>query len=172
MNHKKLVLLLATVTTGLSAGLFFAFSVAFNPALARLSDAEFIKTMQAINEVIENPVFFLAFFGAVILLPLAAYLYRDEIGKRFKLLILATVLYVIGCVGITMSANIPLNNTLAKVAVESSSEEELATARHDYVPPWNTWHTIRTVAAVAALGVVAASCLLTENQVRVKKRNQ
>ena len=62
-QKKQLILLLATVTTGLIAGLFYTFSVAINPGLSALSDANYIAAMNSINKVIENPVFFFSFFG-------------------------------------------------------------------------------------------------------------
>jgi hypothetical protein len=47
-------LLLATLPIGLITGLFYGFSAAINPALARLPDAGYIETMQAINGVLQN----------------------------------------------------------------------------------------------------------------------
>ncbi|WP_426059260.1 hypothetical protein [Hymenobacter sp. B1770] len=53
---------MATVSTGLVAGVYYGFSVAVNPGLARLPAPAYIAAMQAINDVIQNPVFAASFF--------------------------------------------------------------------------------------------------------------
>jgi len=71
----------ATLTTGLVAGVYYAYAVSVNLGLAAQPDASYVATMQAINERIENPLFFLTFFGAALfpLAALAAY-YRRPLG--------------------------------------------------------------------------------------------
>ena len=59
-------LLLATLTTDLVAGLFYAYSVSVNLGLAAQPDASYVSTMNAINERIQNPLFFASFFGAIL----------------------------------------------------------------------------------------------------------
>ncbi|MFF0060695.1 hypothetical protein ACFYRC_03935 [Streptomyces sp. NPDC005279] len=46
------------------------------PALARSGDRIYVEVMQNINEVIQNPVFFAGFFGALILAAVAAWQQR------------------------------------------------------------------------------------------------
>jgi uncharacterized membrane protein len=85
----------ATLTTGLIAGVFYAYAVSVNLGLGVQPDASYVATMQAINERIENPLFFLSFFGAVLFLlaALSAHLPRPRLG-RFWLIALASALYV------------------------------------------------------------------------------
>ena len=66
-----------------------------NLGLAAQPDASYVATMQAINERIENPVFFASFFGAVIFLlaALAVHLPKPR-SSRFWLIALASALYV------------------------------------------------------------------------------
>src|SRR4051812_41285218 len=47
----------ATLTTGLMAGLFYAFDVSVMPGLSRTDDRTFVTAMRSINEAIENPLF-------------------------------------------------------------------------------------------------------------------
>jgi uncharacterized membrane protein len=54
---------LASLGSGLMAGLFFVFSVAVMKAFSRLTSAEGIAAMQAINVTIINPIFLAVFFG-------------------------------------------------------------------------------------------------------------
>jgi uncharacterized membrane protein len=126
---------LAIITTALTAGLFFGFVVAINPAFAHLPDSTYITAMQAINKAIVNPVFALAFFGPVILIPIVAY------KRKSRLLWLAAAFYIIGGIGVTYAVNVPLNNLLATGALE----------RHAFDKPWNQWHLVRTLAVIISL---------------------
>lgn len=158
---------IATIATGLSAGLFYGFSVGVNPGLKRLSDRNYVKGMQAINEDIQkNPIFLAGFLGAAIFLPLAAYAYRHSAnGRKMYLLIIASALYMIGPVGITAAKNVPLNDSLAGVDIDRTSNEKLATIRKNYAEPWNKWHGIRTlIGALALVAVVAASVSSQDNE--------
>ena len=51
----------ATVTTGLMAGLFYAYAVSVSLGLAAQPDAAYVATMNEINARIQNPLFFLSF---------------------------------------------------------------------------------------------------------------
>ena len=65
-NVRAGVLLLATVTTGLMAGLFAAFAYAVMPGLARVDDRSFVAGMRSINQAILNGWFALCFGGALV----------------------------------------------------------------------------------------------------------
>jgi len=160
MNLKKTVLILAATTTGLSAGLFFGFQVSVIPAFMTLSNAEYIAAMQAINIAILNPIFMLTFLGPAILLPVAAYPYRSAPASlQFILLVAAALLYIVGSLGITMGANVPLNDALAQFSLHSSTPAQAATARAVFEDPWNNWHMIRTLASIGSLVLVIIVCL-------------
>ena len=58
-------LIVAILTTGLTAGLFFSFAVAVMPALAASSDRTYVEAMRKINIVIINPLFLSCFLGAL-----------------------------------------------------------------------------------------------------------
>src|SRR5579884_425500 len=111
MKFKNIVLAAAAISTGLIAGLFFGYQVSVIPAFKTLSDVDYIAAMQAINIAIpQDPFFEFSFLGAAVFLPVAAYLHRSIPGSRqFPLLIGATLLYIIGTLGVTMAANVPLN---------------------------------------------------------------
>lgn len=157
MNTKQILLILATVTTALVAGLFFGFVVAINPAFARLPDAAYITAMQEINIAIINPAFIFCFVGAGIFLPLAA-LKQPRKSRQRSLLWLAAILYIIGVLGITSSINVPLNDILAKFQVTGSSAEQAAQARAAFADKWNNWHLVRTLANIAATVLAIMAC--------------
>ncbi len=160
MTLENMVLVLGGTLTSLLAGLFYAFNVALVPALRSIKGTQHIAAMQAINQKIENPVFFLSFFGPTILLPLAAYLHRD--GSQFPLLVAAAALHIIGANGVTIVGNIPLNKKLAKHDVSQLSEAEADQIRKEFQgtdTPWMRWHNVRTLAAIVATALIFIVCL-------------
>ena len=158
---RPLILALAIGTTALVAGLLYGFTVAVNPALARLPAPDYIRAMQAINDAILNPLFALSFFGAPVLLPLAAGLYarRPLARRRFRLLTLAAVLYLVGCLGVTVAVNVPLNEQLARFPVHTATAAQAEATRTAYAESWNRWHNVRTLASLAALGLAIGAGL-------------
>jgi uncharacterized membrane protein len=154
----------ATFTTGLIAGVFYAYAVSVNLGLAAQPDASYVATMQAINERIENPVFFLSFFGAVLFLlaALAVHLPKPR-SRRFWLIALASALYVGGGFLLTVVVNVPLNEELARVVADASTGE-LARARAGYEGPWNFWNGVRAVLSSLAFVVLVGACLLREDR--------
>jgi uncharacterized membrane protein len=160
---RALTLALATLTTGLVAGVFYAYAVSVNLGLAAQPDASYVSTMNAINERIENPLFFASFFGAILFLlaALAVHSPRPRSG-RFWLVALACALYVGGGFLVTVFANVPLNEGLAGVSAEASSDE-LASARTAYEGPWGFWNGVRAVFSSLAFVALIGACLLREN---------
>lgn len=158
MNIKSLFLGLATLTTGLVAGVYYAFLVAINPAFVRLTDASYIAAMQAINSAIVNPLFAFSFFGAPLLLVITTVLYRSA-PAMFAWLLATCIVFWIGSVGVTMFGNIPLNDNLAPFLIKGASLKQLAFVRHSFDKPWNQWHLVRTCASVTALILLIIACL-------------
>jgi uncharacterized membrane protein len=161
---RALTLACATLTTGLVAGVYYAYAVSVNLGLAGQPDASYVATMQAINERIENPLFFASFFGALLLLlaALAMHFPRPRSG-RFWLVALACLLYVGGGFLLTVFVNVPLNEQLASVATDASPGE-LARARAGYEGPWNFWNSVRTMFSFLAFVALVGACLLREDR--------
>lgn len=134
----------AAISSGLVAGIFFAFSTFVMAALGRLPPEQGIAAMNSINITVINPLFMLAFMGTGVLclaLAGASYLWWDHTGG--KLILVASLLYVIGCVGVTMVFNVPLNDALA--AVKTATPEGVA-LWSEYLGTWTFWNHVRTVA--------------------------
>jgi uncharacterized membrane protein len=161
---RTLTLGLATMATGLVAGVFYAYAISVNLGLAVQPDASYVATMQAINERIQNPMFFASFFGAVLFLlaTLAAHVARPRSG-RFWLVALACTLYIGGCFLLTIFVNVPMNEELARVA-EGASPDKLSGARAAYEDPWNFWNGVRTVFSSMAFLSLIGACLLREDR--------
>ncbi len=144
----KLSLLLSAVAVGLACGLFYSYSVSVNPGLKKLSDTEYLHAMQQINRAILNPVFFSSFMGAVILLPLSAWLsYRSGgADASFYYILAAALAYISGVFGITATCNVPLNNLLDSFNIQTANLTDIAAMRKQFEGPWNRFHLIRTLA--------------------------
>jgi uncharacterized membrane protein len=154
----NIVLIIAATLTALMAGLFYAWSCSVMVGFAGLSNKEFVSAMQATNRAIQNPVFFVAFFGAPVLLPISAFLHYGQ-ASRFWLLLAASAIYLVGTFGVTMFGNVPLNNALDRFNSASATEEETARQRANFERRWNNLNTIRTVSSTLAVILVAIACL-------------
>jgi uncharacterized membrane protein len=140
--------LLAALGSGIMAGLFFAFSTFIMQAFARRPAPVGIAAMQAINETILRPIFFLVFFGMAVLgalLAILAAMSWNDVGAGWRLA--GGLLYLVGSIGITMRCNVPLNNQLMKVAADSA---EGATFWSHYLKVWTQWNHVRTVGCIGA----------------------
>jgi uncharacterized membrane protein len=158
MNAANILLVITATLTALMAGLFYSWSCSVMLGFARLKDREFVAAMQATNRAIQNPVFFAAFLGAPIFLPLSAFLSYGQ-TPRFALLLVATLIYLTGTFCITIFGNVPLNNTLESFNLESASDEETARQRANFERRWNNLNTIRTVSSTIAVILVIIACL-------------
>lgn len=131
------VLLGARLTSGLMAGLYFAFAVAVMSALHGLEDAPFVDAMKRINVSIVNPVFLLCFFAAPLLTVVAAVLVRSPVVYVAAALGVITLL-------ITLAVNVPLNDKLAAGG-----------SRADFENLWVMSNSLRTLT-----GIGSFACLL------------
>ena len=138
----------AAIGCGLVAGIFFAFSTFVMKALARIPSAGGIAAMQSINVVVINPWFMGAFFGTALacLVLVVSSLFRLNESSAIYLLI-GSLLYLIGTIGVTMVFNVPRNDALAAADPESADGGKLWDG---YVTSWTRWNHVRTAAALAA----------------------
>jgi uncharacterized membrane protein len=148
---------LATLTTGLIAGFFYAYTCSVTLGTARLDDAQYIAAMQAINATVRNPLFAFSFFGALFSLGLAAAIYlRHERSPRTWLILLSFLTYALGGFALTLGVNVPLNEDLARVRLDAAAGV-LAEARRGYEGAWNTWNAVRTGCSVVAFLLLIAA---------------
>lgn len=98
------------------AGFFFAFSTCVMSALGRLPAPEGVAAMQAINVTVINPVFMTVMFGtALVCVASMAATLADWDGSYGAYLLAGGAVYLLGAVGVTMAANVPRNNTRARL---------------------------------------------------------
>lgn len=153
-------LLAATLTSGLMAGLFAAFSYAVMPGLGGSSDRTFVEAMQKINASILNGWFMFCFLGGIAFTALALALSLRSGADRAALpWIIAGLVFYLAMFVITSGVNVPLNDQLAK-AGDPARIADLAAARRDFEARWVTWNTVRAVANIAAFAVLVWALVL------------
>ncbi|SDI33529.1 chryseobasin maturation helper ChrI [Chryseobacterium jejuense] len=152
------LLIITVVLTALIAGLFYAYSCSVVLGLGKLSDAEYLKAMQNINREILNPIFFMSFMGAAILLPVSTFFLRGE-QPVFIFLLLATLAYLIGVFGVTMVGNVPMNDQLDQFDISGSTAEAIKQMRDNFENRWNFLNNIRTAFSVISIILAVCACI-------------
>tara|TARA_R110001599_G_scaffold84671_1_gene227913 strand:- start:450 stop:950 length:501 start_codon:yes stop_codon:yes gene_type:complete len=157
ISIKSFILFGAVILTGLSAGLFYAWSVSVIPGTQKVSDSTYLETMQSINRAILNPAFFLIFFGSLVFLSIGSISQFNTSKTTFWIMLTASVLYSVGTIGVTALGNIPLNNQLDLLNLSNMASDKIQEFRKFYEINWNRLHLIRTVFATASfvLSVIA-----------------
>ena len=147
-NLRLPLILLATVGSAVTGGIFFAFSTFVMQALANQPTSQGIATMQSINITVINPWFMAAFFApavaGVLLSVSLLFQWQPSIAAY---LLTASLLYIIGTIGVTVAGNIPLNDALAIVTPTSI---KASTLWSKYLTDWTFWNHVRTAAALLA----------------------
>lgn len=145
----------AALGAGLMAGFFYSFSGLVMPSLARRPPAEAIAAMQTINVVVLNPLFFVLFFGpAAAGVALSTFAPFVLPAGQATAAFVASLLYAIGSIGVTIAKNIPLNDELAAASPDSG---EGAGVWSRYLRDWTWWNHARVIACVlSAAGFLLA----------------
>jgi uncharacterized membrane protein len=146
----------AAIGSGLIAGIFYAFSSFVMPALARLPAEQGAAAMKSINITVITPSFMIVFVGtALVCLVLAGGSLLWWSGMRAGLVLAASLLYVVGCFGVTMVFNVPLNDQLEAVAPAQAAD---LWAR--YLEVWTMWNHVRTAAPLLGTMLFIAALAL------------
>lgn len=148
LDHSLFFLVFASaIGSFMVSGVFFGFSSFITKGLGRIPEQAGIEAMNSINVTVINLGFMLALFGTVIVSLLSIVAAFVAASPQAWLTMLAGLLYVLGCAGVTMAFNVPLNNALAKV-VFGTTEATALWAR--YLKEWTFWNSVRTAASLAA----------------------
>ena len=151
------VLLIAAILgTGIVAGVFYAFSGFVTQGLDRLPPADAARAMRELNVTAVRPPLMLALFGTGLLAAaLIVFALVGALGGGTWWAVAASVVYLIGAIGVTGGANVPRNNRLA--AAPAADTSSLASAWTAFRPGWQAWNHVRTfTSAAACVGFVLA----------------
>ncbi len=147
-NTTAIALMFFILWAGHLAGFFFAWT---NPAMmgmAQASPAAYVETMQEINRAVQNPLFFMLFFG-MIPVALAAVAFT-----RIDPLVTLAACLCIGGFLVTVIGNVPMNETMDRWDVAflpSDTEIEAFRAR------WEMLNTTRAVLLTLAVGLAVTA---------------
>ncbi len=155
-----IVLVLATMTTGVMTGVFGLYSNTIMPGLGKTDDRTFVGAFQQMDRAIINPLFMSFFLGALILTGLAGALHFGASGRRaLPWIAIAFVLYLVVVI-ITMAVNVPLNDAL-KAAGEPDQISDLAKVRRDFNEArWQAFNWIRVVLTTSSFALLCVALLL------------
>lgn len=149
------LILVSALSSALVAGMFYAFSSFVMAALGRIPANEGINAMNSINVTVITPSFMVFFMGSALLgIVLGGWALLSISQFDSQLVLLACLLYVVGCFGVTMVFNVPLNNQLA-----ATSPTDGNVFWQSYLQTWTMWNTVRTAAAALAAVVFVAVAL-------------
>ncbi|MFG3345470.1 DUF1772 domain-containing protein [Streptomyces sp. NPDC048018] len=153
-----LLLALAVVSTGLYAGFMLIFRTGVMPALARLTDEEFVHAMRRVNEYVPRPVFLVVFLGVVVFPAAALAVPVDGRTGTQTWLVVAGLVCAVANHLVTVAGNVPLNTALA---ASERTGEPAAAVRAAFERRWNAFHAGRTLLVVASFGLLTASAVGT-----------
>jgi uncharacterized membrane protein len=146
------VLVAATVTSGMLAGVFVLYAHTVMPGLARADDETFVRTFALLDRAIVNPWFMVTgFLGAPLLTALAAVAHLGDSPGWW--IAAALVLHVVMVVE-TARVHLPRNDAL-KAADDAGERTSGARVSFDE-RRWARWNLLRcltSVSATALLGV-------------------
>jgi len=157
MEPLHVALMLTIMLCSLVAGLLFGFAIVVIPGIAKLTDKEYLLAFKHMDGIIQNnqPLFILVWSGSILSIIITLILgIMNLSGTQIYLLVFASILYLFGVQLPTFRFNIPLNNSIQHLDIESLEGSEATSSRVGFEIPWNRWNRIRTVNAILAVLVL------------------
>lgn len=155
MEELRVALLVAaTLSTGLFAGVFVFYAHTVMPALRKADDRAFVDVYTLLDHAIVNPAFLLStFLGAPILTAgaAAASIGADPMGWTLGALALQLLTIVV-----TARFNLPRNDRLKAAAAQPDRDDHVLRAVFDE-RGWGRANLVRVLASLGALGLLAAA---------------
>ena len=143
----------AILAYALLGGVFLAFSDFIMRSLSLTGGHGGIEAMQIINWEVFRWVFMALFLGmSLVSLLIAGYGAFGPFGPAGTLIMMAGLVYLIGCFSVTVFFNVPMNETLADM--EKSSGNTRDYWLQTYVPRWTFWNSVRATACVVSAALL------------------
>ena len=159
ISIRTITLFASIILTGLSAGLFYAWAVSVIPGTKQIQSITYMETMQSINKAIINPAFFLIFFGSLFAMAGASFFEFSNDKTVFTIILLATFIYLVGTLVVTVFGNVPLNEELEALRLNELSSDRIENFRNYYETKWNRLHMIRTAFSLISLALLVIAAL-------------
>jgi len=152
----------AILAYAIVGGVFLAFSDFIMRSLANTGGVGGMKAMQVINREVFRWVFMALFLGLVpVSLVIVGVNFSDPSGPASTLIALAGLIYLIGCFGVTIVFNVPMNEALAKMKLTDDMTQDYWT--QTYVPRWTFWNTVRMTACAVSAALLLIGLALSTN---------
>lgn len=154
MTILEIVLVLTALLSALVAGLVFTFAVVVMPGLRRLPDRDFLRGFAVIDKVIQDsdPLFVLVWVGSVLAVLAALVLGLATLGGLDRwIAVAAAIVFLVGVQAPTLLINVPLNNRVQALDLDTLDPAGLEAARRSFEPTWNRWNRLRTVFACVSV---------------------
>jgi uncharacterized membrane protein len=137
---------LAILAYALVGGVFLAFSDFIMRSLSLTGWVGGAEAMQVINREVFRWVFMALFLGmAAASVAVAVYGATHLPHPSGALILLAGLVYLVACFGVTVVFNVPMNEALAGMDLSQDATRTYWTGT--YLPRWTFWNTVRTVAS-------------------------
>lgn len=159
ISIRTITLFASIILTGLSAGLFYAWAVSVIPGTKQIQSITYMETMQSINKAIINPAFFLIFFGSLFAMAGASFFEFSNDKTVFTIILLATFIYLVGTLVVTVFGNVPLNEELEALRLNELSSDRIENFRNYYETKWNRLHMIRTAFSLISFALLVIAAL-------------
>ena len=146
----QITLMLATLLTTLVTGFILIFAIVIMPGIGSLNNLDFLRAFQVIDRVIQNnqPLFIFIWIGSALSLIIATILGIGQLeGIARILIVVATLSFIFGTQLPTIRVNIPLNNRVQALNIDTLDEASQIAERQHFESRWNRWNVIRTIFA-------------------------
>ncbi|MBB6486551.1 DUF1772 domain-containing protein [Rhizobium lusitanum] len=144
----NIALIIAALSSGLLAGVYFAFSTFVMQSFARLPVDQGIAAMQSINvTIVRSPFIAVFLLAAALSLFIAVMAFLNWRGTASVMMLTGAVLYIVASFLSTIVFNVPLNDALAKADGHTAEAAQLWAT---YLSDWTQWNHVRTVASLLA----------------------
>ena len=140
-------------------GVFLAFSDFIMRSLSLTGGNGGVEAMQVINREVFRWVFMALFLGmAAVSVAVAAYGALAVSGPAGRLIMASGLMYLIGCFGVTVFFNVPMNEALAGMQTSTGATRDYWL--QTYVPRWTFWNSVRTVACAVSAALLLFGLVL------------
>ena len=157
---RPIALLGATMTMGISAGVYQLYSVAIMPGLRKTDDRTFVSAFQQIDTAIVGPYLLVFFIGALVFTALAGALHFGASERSALQWIGGALALQLAVVIVTIAVNVPLNDKI-KAAGAPGEITDLEGVRERFnEAKWVGWNLFRVVASTVAFGTLAWALVL------------
>ncbi|CAM9201994.1 unnamed protein product [Choristocarpus tenellus] len=130
------------------SGMFFAFSNFIVLALSKLPANYGSAAMQSVNITRINPCFLAVYLGTALCSLTTAIVAGLNIERPGAVWAVAGgLVYLTGCLFVTIWFNTPLNNNLAELDLEQSDDYP---KWREYIESWLPWNHVRTVSTLVS----------------------